>query len=240
MVPDDLLDKLAWLSLEYVTPPIRGLVLRFPGLGNIGMKTDPDSYDLEWGQAGLLTISPYQDPWGWMNPRVQRFVDDMVDAIRRRHQLPAEIPLLSTGGSMGGHAALLYSLKSRHAVAACMALWPVCDLPFHYGERPDLPRTMHHAFDSYQGIEAALQAHSPLHQVASLPDIPYLIVHGAKDQAVGKAAHSDRLVDAMRSHNLRVEYIERENLAHGNPLDYATTRRIIEFVVEEARTKRPS
>ena len=237
MISDALLDKLAWLSVEYVTPPISGIVLRFPGLGSTGMKADPDPYDLEWGQAGLLTVSAYQDPWGWMNSRVQRFVDDVVDAIRRRHQLGADVPLLSTGGSMGGHAALLYSLASRHRVAACLALWPVCDLPFHYTERVDLPRTMHHAFNSYENIDDALRAHSPLHRVSDLPDIPYLIVHGAKDQAVGKAAHSDPMVAAMRDRQLRVEYLEREKLGHGGPLDYPATRRIVEFVVAQ-RQKR--
>ncbi len=83
-------------------------------------------------------------------------------------------------------------MKSRHRVAACMALWPVCDLLFHYAERVDLPRTMHHAFGSYEDIATPLREHSPLYQVTAMPDIPYLLIHGDKDQAVQKAAHSDR------------------------------------------------
>lgn len=39
--PSDL-DKFAWLNTEYVKGPISGIVLRFPGLGSTGMKTDPD------------------------------------------------------------------------------------------------------------------------------------------------------------------------------------------------------
>ncbi len=237
MINTALLDKLAWLSFASVQAPISGIVLRFPGLGTTGMKSDPDPYDLEWGQSGALTVLAYQDPWGWMNSGTLQFIDDLVDAIRERHQLAPEVPLISTGGSMGGHAALLYTMKTRHRVAACMALWPVCDIPFHYTERVDLPRTFHHAYGSYGDISAQLREHSPLHHPEALPDIPYLFVHGDKDQAVGKAAHSDKLVAALRERGRQVEYIERPLLGHGGPMDYPTTRRIAEFVT--SHLKRP-
>jgi alpha-beta hydrolase superfamily lysophospholipase len=235
MITHALLDKFAWLNTEYVKPPISGIVLCFPGLGSCGMKAAPDVNDLEWGHAGALTVLPYQDPWGWMNPSVLHFVDDLVDAIRDWHHLGEEVPLLSTGGSMGGHAALFYTMKSRHRVAACMALWPVCDLPFHYTEREDLPRTMHHAFGNYEDITVQLRENSPLHQVEAMPDIPYLLVHGEKDQAVKKTAHSDPMVAAMRQRRLQVEYVERPNLGHGAPLDYETNHKITDFVISHLK-----
>jgi alpha-beta hydrolase superfamily lysophospholipase len=235
MISNSLLDKFAWINIDYVKQPIAGVVLRFPGLGSVGVKSDPDFFELEWGQSGALTVSPYQDPWGWMNPAVVHFIDDLVDATRLRHNLGTEVPLLSTGGSMGGHAALLYSMKSRHRVSACLALWPVCDLPFHYSERFDLPRTMHHAFGSYGDIAAELEAHSPLHQVASMPDIPYLLIHGEMDQAVKKSAHSDPMVKAMQQRGLTVEYVERPRLGHGGPMDYETQHKILGFVAANLR-----
>jgi dipeptidyl aminopeptidase/acylaminoacyl peptidase len=64
-------------------------------------------------------------------------------------------------------------------------------------------------------MEAALEEQSPLHQVAGMPDIPYLIVHGDQDTAVNKARHSDRLVAAMRARGLRVNYIEVPGMGHG-------------------------
>jgi hypothetical protein len=81
------------------------------------MRSDPDLTELEWGNAGGLTVIAYQDPWGWMNPRVQAFSDDVVDAVRARFDLGLDVPVISTGGSMGGHASLLYSMKSRHKIA---------------------------------------------------------------------------------------------------------------------------
>jgi dipeptidyl aminopeptidase/acylaminoacyl peptidase len=80
-----------------------------------------------------------------------------------------------------------------------------------------------------------LLEHSPLHQVDAMPDIPYLIVHGEKDQAVKKSAHSDPMVALMRKRGLSVEYLDRPNLGHGGPMDYPTSRRIIEFVTSNLR-----
>jgi len=235
MITDALLDKFAWMGYDCVKGPISGIVLRFPGLGSTGMKSDPDPFDLEWGNAGALPVLAYQDPWGWMNAETQRFIDDVVEAIQKRHALGPEVPVISTGGSMGGHAALLWAMKSRHPIAACLALFPVCDIPFHYTERPDLPRTFHHAYGSYEDITEELIKHSPLHQVASMPDIPYLLIHGDKDVAVGKKAHSDKMVTAMRKRNLRVEYMERPNLGHGGPMDYETHRKMIDFVISRLK-----
>jgi dipeptidyl aminopeptidase/acylaminoacyl peptidase len=232
MLPS-LLQKVAWLGLDFIKPPISSLMLRFAGLGYTGMKTDLDGFELELSQAGVLTIVVYHDPWGWMNPRTRNLVDDVIEAIRLRHQLDPALPLFSTGGSMGGHAALLYSLKSRHRVTACMAVSPVCDLPFHYTERPDLPRTMHHAFDSYDNIDAALREHSPLHQIDKMPDIPYIVVHGAKDASVNKAAHSDRLVAGLRARKLNVEYIECPIMVHCGPTTYEVHRRTVDFILRQ-------
>ena len=230
---DKLLDRVAWTSQDYLGCPIRGIILRFAGLGNTDMKVGGgDPMELEWSNLGGLVVQPFHEPWAWMNPPAQKFVDELIDALLLRHQLPASTPLIATGGSMGGHGALVYSRYSRHRVIACLALWPVCDAVFHYHERVDLPRTMHHAFGSYGDIEPALLRHSPLHLADQMLDIPYLIVHGEQDKAVSKSGHSDKFVAAMRALGRRIEYVEVANLGHGGPMDYRTYRRIVDFVAE--------
>jgi dipeptidyl aminopeptidase/acylaminoacyl peptidase len=83
---------------------------------------------------------------------------------------------------------------------------------------------MYHAFGAYgDDMHALLVEHSPLHQVDHLPDIDYLIVHGDADPAVNKAAHSDRLVHAMRARGLRVDYQEIPGMGHCGPLPEETT-----------------
>jgi alpha-beta hydrolase superfamily lysophospholipase len=231
---DALLSQVAWIGDKYVNGPVRGIVLEFPGLGGMGMKGEgPDARELEWGQAGALVVVPFQDPWGWMNPQTVAFTDELVAALFARFALAPDTPVIATGGSMGGHGALIYTLLASRPVAACAANCPVCDLPFHYGERPDLPRTMHHAFGSYGDISAALVAHSPWHQAARMPDVPYLIIHGDEDRAVGKAQHSDKLVAALRGAGRNVEYVEAAGMAHCGPFDWALHRRWTDFVLEQ-------
>ena len=228
------LERFAWVGDAALSGAVRGVVLEFPGLGAMGMKGEgPNAYELEWGQAGALAVVPFQDPWGWMNPQTVALTDEIVDAVFARYGLASETPVIATGGSMGGFEALLYSIKSRHPVAAVAANCPVCDLPFHYTERPDLPRTMHHAFGSYGDISEALAANSPLHQSQFLPDIPYLIIHGDEDTAVGKAAHSDKMVAKMRERSLAVDYREQPGMGHCGPFDWALQRRWTEFVLEQ-------
>ena len=230
---DKLIDRVAWTSHDLIGRSVRGIILRFAGLGSMDMKVGgADPMELEWSNFGGLVVHPFHEPWAWMNPPTQRFVDELVDALLLRHHLPTDTPVIATGGSMGGHGALVYSRYSRHRVIACLALWPVCNAVFHYSERVDIPRTMHHAFGSYGDIQPALLRHSPLHLVDEMPDIPYLIVHGQQDQAVSKSAHSDKFVAAMRAKGRRVEFREVANLGHGGPMDYATYRRIVDFVAE--------
>lgn len=228
---DSLLDQLSWNGFRHVVGPVRGIVVRFHGLGGMGMKSAGEANDLEWASRGALMVEVFQDPWGWMNDDTRDLFDDVVSGLRARHQLDAMLPLIAIGGSMGGHAALAYCFKSRHQVTACQANCPVADLPFHFTERPDLPRTFYHSYGRAPGIAERLAGSSPLHQVARLPDIPYQILHGGADKSVGKAQHSDKLIAAMRARGLRVEYLEEPGMGHCGPIPtFALHRQLMDFV----------
>jgi dipeptidyl aminopeptidase/acylaminoacyl peptidase len=47
-----------------------------------------------------------------------------------------------------------------------------------------------------------------MRQVAAMPAIPYLVIHGDKDQSVNKEKHSDRFVAEMRKLGRDIEYLE--------------------------------
>ena len=228
----DLVRKVTWLSDRFTEGPVRSIVLRFGGLGGGDMRSGADLMELEWCTKGGLVVVPFANPWAWMNDATREFVDELVDGVRDLLGLPATTPVISTGGSIGGHAALIYPLYSRQPVKACLAQWPVCDLPFHYGERADLPRTMHSAYGSYGDITDRLERNSPVHQAARLPRIPYCIVHGAADQAVAKGPHSDRLVALLRAGGHQVEYLEDPDMGHGGPMTWRIARRMTDFVSE--------
>jgi dipeptidyl aminopeptidase/acylaminoacyl peptidase len=229
----------AWVGDAWLKGPVRGLILAFHGLGFGGLKREPSTVELEWAHAGGLVVFPYYGPWSWMNREARAFVDDLVDSVYAAYRLPDEVPLFSTGGSMGGLSSLLYTRYARRPIAACEAIYPVCDLKAHFTERPDLPPTILSAFRGYtEDREALFAEHSPTAQVAGMPDIPYLVIHGDKDGAVNKAKHSDRFVAAMRKRKLDVEYIEVPGMDHGGPTPLAVLVRQIEFVTERMGGKK--
>lgn len=228
---EELIKKVAWVGDEIVAQPIKGVVLKFSGLGASDLKWQADDDDMAWAANGGLVVVPYHNPWAWMNQDTVDFVDELIEAIRQSYRLEERLPIIATGGSMGGYGALAYTMFSRHKMARCAANCPVCDLPYHYDERADLPRTMHSAFSSYADITDQLIARSPVHQAQKLPGINYLIVHGTQDDAVAKAHHSDVLVAKMRAGGLNIEYLEPE-MGHCGPMPADIYQKWIDFVLE--------
>ena len=225
--------QVAWVGDDFLQGPIRGVVLEFHGLGG-GCKWDPDMVDMAWAKAGGLVVHPYYGPWSWMNRPARAFVDELVDAIYAAYGLADSVPLISTGGSMGGQGTLLYTRYARRPIKACLALFPVCDLVYHFGERADLPPTILYAMRACQGddLQALLREHSPLHQVAAMPSIPYLFIHGDKDQAVSKEHHSDPMVAAMRARKMDVEYMEIPGMGHGSRMPLELFQKEVQFVTK--------
>ena len=101
-----------------------------------------------------------------------------------------------------GLSALVYCAYAKITPCACVANCPVCDLPYHFTERPDLPRTLYSAFGEYDGdMQSALRSCSPLHLVNMMPDINYTIFHCTGDKAVNLEQHSERFLKEMKIHH---------------------------------------
>ena len=193
------LRNFAYSNDRIVKQPIRGLVLSFFGLGCMDMYSDDPEAGKFFTEKGILYLVPYNNPWAWMNRQAVAYTDALVTCLLRRYTLPDDLPIISTGGSMGGQSALVYMVYAQRTPIACVANCPVCDMPFHYTERPDLPRTLYSAFFNEPGsMDDALRAVSPLDLVDKMPDAAYYIFHCEADQAVNQAKHSDRFVEKMR------------------------------------------
>ncbi|MBQ8162915.1 MAG: YwaF family protein [Clostridia bacterium] len=194
----------------------KAIVLDFHGLGMTAMRKEPNEFETECAKHGILTLFPYYGPWSWMNLTSVKFVDEIVKAVCEKYSLDVNsVPIISTGGSMGGHSALNYTKYAKVTPKACFTNCPVCDFKFHATEREDLPRTAYLAFSDYDcGFEKAIEMHSAYHMASQMPDIPYYIVHGTRDSAVNKEAHSDRFVAEMRRYGKNVTYIEVEGMEH--------------------------
>ncbi len=200
------LRSFAYCNHAICKTPICGIVVEFLGLGRAGMygKEEDAEYGRRLAEVGILYLIPYQNPWAWMNRQTVSLTDELIDILLDTFGLPETIPVVSTGRSMGGQSALVYTAYAKRTPVACVANCPVCDLPYHFTERPDLPRTLYSAFGTYEGtLQQALESASPLHLVEKMPDADYVIFQGEEDLAVNKQKHSDRFVEAMeKTHNI--------------------------------------
>ena len=225
------LRQVAWIGDKFVEGDITGVIIVFHGLGGGGLKGGPGYDEQEWAANGGLVVFPYYGPWSWMNRRSRAFVDELISSVYQHFKLGREVPLIITGGSMGGQGALIYTRYSPHRIAACFANYPACDLEYHFTERPDVPPTMRYAFrEQAADFNAALAEHSPLRQAAAMPDIPYLVIQGDKDLMVNKQRHSDPFVAEMRRLGRKVQYLEVPGMGHGGDTPYRASRTAIDFV----------
>ena len=201
------LDSFCYSNIAHIKGRIRGICVSFRGLGAAAMISDDTTVEalrptveraMRLADEGVVFLVPYLDPWNWMNAEAVETTDAIIDAVIEKCSLGEDIPIVSTGGSMGGMCALTYMVYARRTPCACVANCPVCDVPFHYTERPDLPRTFYSAYcGSGMTMEEALRAHSPLHLADKMPSARYFIFHCDADRAVNIDAHSRKLVEAL-------------------------------------------
>lgn len=208
----------AYLNEAVCTRPIRAVAVEFMGLNVLNQFDEDTDRGRRLGEMGVLLVIPYLNPWNWMNEQAVRQTDEILEAAHDRCGAAEGTPLVSCGGSMGGLAALVYTRYAARRPAACVANCPVCDLPYHYTERPDLPRTLLSAFacSGEETLEAAMRARSPLHlaRAGEMPkSVRYTVFHCEEDRAVNKAMHSDRFAAAMEPF-APVEYIAVPGRGH--------------------------
>ena len=193
------LRSFAYCNSHICKKPIKGIAVSFFGLGDTTMFDEDNEDGIRFAENGILYVVPYQNPWAWQNKQNVSFTDEIIDVLFEEYNLPENLPIVSTGGSMGGLSALVYMAYSKRTPVACVSNCPVCDLSYHFTERPDLPRTLYSAFYNYDcSLQDALSSASPLHLVDKMPkESKYYIFHCEEDKSVNKQKHSDRFVEKM-------------------------------------------
>jgi len=212
----DNIASFAYTNSALIKAKPRAVVVEFHGLGG-GTRLINEDWPLSkfLAERDILYVIPYYGPWAWMNDKAVAYTDEVLDAVFENHGLDDDTPIVSSGYSMGGLGALVYCRRAKRTPAACAAISPVCDLPYHYTERPDLPRTLYLAYSHYDmTLDAALEMTSPLHLVPEMPDIPYALFCGTADNEVAPAAHSDKFVTAMKQRGIEVEYLTMPEMGH--------------------------
>ncbi len=201
----ETLDLFAYSSIELLRNAPKGICIEFWGYCDCGMQSEHTVRAKLLAEKDIAVVTPYLNPWNWCNEAACKRVDMILDVIEQH--FGRKLPIVSTGGSMGGLSAIVYSRYSRHNVVACVANCPVCDLPYHFTERPDLPHTIFDAFYDCMDFEAEMKARSPLHLAKELPEIEYHIFHCDADQAVNIDKHSRAFVGEMQSKNITFDVV---------------------------------
>ena len=110
----DTLHHFAYSNDRICQKPIRGVVLSFFGLGGQDMYNGDTADGLFFAAKGILYLVPYNNPWAWMNKQAVSYTDELVDLLINHYHLSPNIPIVSTGGSMGGLSCLIYALYASH------------------------------------------------------------------------------------------------------------------------------
>lgn len=208
----DNLDSFSFSNLKHVRTPVKGIVVDHHGLGcAVFGKSAAKGFEemtAEDGARGIVWIHPHYNPWAWMNDGAVKLTDRLIEVVLGHYGLPANTPVCSSGGSMGGLGALVFARYSRHNVRRVVSNCGVTDLVYHYSERPDTARTIVAAFADAPDFDAAVKAHSPLHLALAgkMPNIDYVLFHSDKDTGVNKERHGDKLAAALKASVRSVEY----------------------------------
>ena len=195
----ETLRNFAYCNDHLIHGEVKGIMLGFMGLGASSMYSNDGGDAREWAERGIVYVIPYYNPWSWMNRQAVALTDEIVAVLCRHYHLGRDVKIVSTGMSMGGLCALVYCAYADIVPVACVTNCPVCDLPYHFTERADLPRTLYSAFGEYDcSLDEAMKSCSPLHLVHRMPDIPYTVIHCEEDLAVNLQQHSVRFVEEMK------------------------------------------
>ena len=225
----DNLDRFAYSNDKRITEKggkIRGIVIDYFGLGNQSMFGGPFR-DTEKGDLfaakDVVILIPYGNPWAWMNRAQVEYADTLIDVLFDHYSLDEKTPIVSTGESMGGQECLTYMAYAKRTPVAAVANCPVCDLPYHFTERVDLPRTLYSAFHDMDGeLDDVLATASPYHLVDKMPKgAEYRIIHCTNDGAVNLQKHSERFVEKMKENGFNITLDRVPNRDHCDlPAEY--------------------
>lgn len=219
--------KHAFTNIELLTGQPRAIVLEFHGLGAskaalLRKDGEYEEFELDFAKQNILTVFPYYGFWSWMNDNSAKYVDMIIEAVCKITGItPSSVPIISTGTSMGGLSAILYSKKAAITPKACFASCPVLDL-MAFSAHPDVAHYIRTVYSTLatDDIGNAIREHSPYHIVPYLPKIPYFIYYGEQDKAVFPGLHIKKFEKRMHEYNYDITVVNSPESGHIYPYYY--------------------
>ena len=202
--------------------PIKGIIIELPGLGGsscLGGTMDMKPYDAahitNYAEKGILVAYMFPGPWSWGNKGAVRMTDALIDALIEKYRLDKDIPIVISGGSMGGLGSLNFASNTRHKLVGCAAACPVVDTVFSMEVHQHFPRSLICAVASLDmPFEDALKTISPMENVEKLPLIKYYICSDGADELIPEE-QIEAYINKMGDRGLDVIYKAQPGLVHG-------------------------
>ena len=179
--PTNLSDY-AFLNEDTLIYPLRGICICFHGYSDATMYEKSDEVASYLGKRGIAWVFPYYSVWAWMSRSSQVFNEQVIDAVYEKLGADNTIPLIVSGGSMGGLTALNYLIYGKRDAIGCVLNCPVTDMNRVFSDWPDFRRAILSAhIEEEAPLEDVLKRYSPVCFAKELPHIPVFLVFGERD-----------------------------------------------------------
>jgi len=226
---------------ELLTGAIRGFTVEFPGFdgnsclsGNFTFARLDNCFARALAEKDILLVYVFTGPWNWMRDASVKTVDDIIDAVRDKYALPANMLPVLTGGSMGGLGALSYARYGKHPAAACAVSCPVCDLFEAAKFSHFFAASVYFAVAHYSGsYEQAVKSLSPLYFARQLPDIPYFVLWCSGDDVIPADKNAIPMMAALKEVGYRMQTLCIPDAGHCVHTPEAL-QQMIDFICEKA------
>ena len=212
-------DDLAATNYAEIPGEIRGIILRFHGLGHkVNLATDMICGPL-CAKHGVLYLYPFYNPWSWMNKKTVDFIDALLDIVIETYHLKKDIPIGIFGSSMGGYSALTYPLHSKYKFSCIDLNCPCCNMEYELFEHKQTSLTRSYfesAMADCEDFSAYIRKNSPLNRIADLPKIPYRFAIGLQDQTLLPEKHGLLMASKMEAVGFNITVMRYSEVGHCN------------------------
>ena len=169
-------------------------------------------------ERGYIVAVPDYGSNSWMNARAETISLEMVEFLKKHLSIdPKRFCVL--GSSMGGGAALIFSMRNKQIVAATCSIFGMSDIARFYDESNSAKRK--HIAKAYGGTPTekseAYRQRSAIGHIDDLKDIPLLLIHGDKDRFI-RTSHSETLYEKLKTAGAKAELVIVPGIGHSNAI----------------------
>ena len=204
----------AFLNLDTLHYPVRAVCVNFHGYTDATIFERSNDVARELGEAGILFVFPYYSVWAWMSQSSREFIEQVLDAAYDRLSLDETVPLIVSGGSMGGLTALNYLIYGKRRAIGCALNCPVSDMKGIFDDKWDIRRAIlsAHILEDTP-LSDVLMRYSPVYFADKLPKIPYFLIYGDKDPYFFET-QMPPFIERLESLNVDFKLIKQAGMLH--------------------------